>query len=88
MKWDKNQLRGHSATQFLSVPGVTNTVLLNPASVEFACARAFEQNVPKFTTFIAMAQRNVKTLAAKAFKLTKGGAAWFLAQEDIKIIHE
>lgn len=60
------------------MPGVTNTVLLNLTSVEIACALAFEQNVPKFTIFTAMAQRSVKTLVAKALKLTERGAA----QED------
>jgi len=39
--------------------------------VELACAMAFDKNVPKFTMFTAMAQRNVKTLAENAFKLTK-----------------
>lgn len=68
--------------------GITNTVLLNPASEGLAYALAFEQNVHKFTMFTATAQRVVKTLAAKAFKLTKQGAAWLLAQEDIKVIHE
>lgn len=38
--------------------------------------------------FTAIAQRNVKAFATKAFKFTKLGAAWFLAQEDIKVIHE
>lgn len=70
------------------MPGVTNAVLLNPASAGLAHALAFEQNVPKFTMFTATSQRTVKTLAAESFKLTKQGAAWLLAQEDIKVIHE